>query len=77
MVIWAMLEDLYYKSNLKCLDLWMLELSLVTYVNYKIFHMKVYRHHIFAIFIYLIFCTSYKIIAFIIYIKNIKDEKNV
>ena len=47
----TILEDIYYKSTLKRLDFWMFELPIVTYINYKMFKMKVYKHHLFAIYI--------------------------
>ena len=66
MVLQKILEDIYYKSNLRGLDLWMFELPLVSYINKKILHFKIYRHHFFAIYINIIFGLLYKIILLII-----------
>ena len=77
LVIETILEDIYYKSILKRLDFWMFELPIVTYINYKIFHMKVYRHHKLAIYINLIFSTTYGIISLILCTIYTSDENNV
>ena len=77
LVIGQISEDIYYKTHLKSLDFWMLELPIVTYISYKRFNMKVFRHHIFAVCINLIICTTYKIISLIVYIGNTTNEKNV
>ena len=72
----TILEDIYYKSTLKRLDFWMFELPIVTYINYKMFKMKVYKHHLFAIYINLIFCTIYEITSLIVYINNCDNNVN-
>ena len=66
MVLQRILEDIYYKSSLRGLDLWMFELPLVSYLNKKILHFKIYRHHYFAIYINIIFGLLYKISLLII-----------
>ena len=61
MVLQRILEDIFYRSFLRGLDFWTLELPLVTYWNYKYLNFKIYRHHYLALGINLIYCTIYKI----------------
>ena len=79
MVLQRILEDIYYKSNLRGLDLWMFELPLVSYLNKKILYFKIYRHHFFAIYINIIFGLLYKLSLLIINMitldTNEDDEK--
>ena len=78
MVLQRILEDLFYKSNLRNLDFWMLELPLVSYLNYKILNFKIHRHHYLVIYINLILGLIYKISSFIInYILYNSNEDNL
>ena len=78
MVIQRILEDLFYKSNLRALDFWMLELPLVSYLNYKILNFKIHRHHYLVIYINLILGLIYKITSFILnyFLYNSDDDSH-
>ena len=67
MVLATLLEDIYYKSNLRGLDLWMFEILLVSYFNLKFFNFKIFSHHNLAIYINIIFGLIYKILSAIIF----------
>ena len=77
LVLHNIFEEIYYKSNLKVLDFWMLELPLISILNSKISQETIYRHHKLAIYINIFFCTIYKIISLIIYMGNTSNKKNV
>ena len=81
MVLQRILEDIYYRSNLRGLDFWMFELPIVSYLNKKIFYFKIYRHHFFAIYINIIFGLLYKLSLLIINMitldTNEDDEKYI
>ena len=66
----SLLDDIFYKSNFRELDFWMLELPILSYLNYKIFNFKIYKHHYLAIFINLIFFPIFKIVSLIILITS-------
>lgn len=76
MVLQRILEDIFYRSFLRGLDFWMLELPLIAYWNWKYLNFKIYRHHYLSLGINLIYCTLYKIIALIILIFYWKDSTN-
>jgi len=71
MVVQEISEDIFYKSKLRALDLWMLELPLLSYLNLKYFKFKIYLHHKLVIYLNLIICGILKVILliFFIYIK--------
>ena len=75
-VVETILEDIYYKSNFRKLDLWMLELPLQSYLCSKILNFKIYKHHNIAIYFNLIFFTIFKIITYIIIITSSNDIEN-
>jgi hypothetical protein len=70
MVLQEISEEIFYKSNLRALDFWMLELPLLSYFNLKYFKFNIYRHHKLVIYLNLIICGIYKIIYLIIFIKD-------
>jgi len=70
MVIQEISEEIFYKSNLRSLDFWILELPLLSYLNSKYFKLKIYRHHKLVIYLNLIICGILKIITLIIFIIN-------
>ena len=73
MVLQEISEDIYYKSNLRPLDFWMLELPLLSYFNIKYFKFKIYGHHKLIIYLYLIVSGIYKIIYLVVVIND--DDK--
>ena len=70
MVIETILEEIYYKSNLRGLDLWMFELLIVSLFNLHFLNFKIFSHHYLAIFINIIFGLIYKILSAIIFMMN-------
>ena len=76
MVLQRILEDIYYKSNLRGLDFWMFELPLVSYLNQKILYFKIFRHHLLAIYINIILGLLYKIPLLIINIITLDSNKD-
>lgn len=75
-VVETILEDIYYKSNFRKLDLWMLELPLQSYLCCKILNFKIYKHHNIAIYFNLIFFTIFKIISYIIIVTSSNEIGN-
>ena len=85
MVLQEISLDIFYKSNLRALDFWMLELPLLSYLNLKYFKFKIYRHHKLAIYLNVIISGILKIIYLIFSIsfynkhndkQNNKDESS-
>ena len=76
MVLQRILEDIYYRSNLRGLDFWMFELPLVSYLNKKILYFKIHRHHYLAIYINIIFGLLYKIPLLIINTLTLDSDKD-
>ena len=74
MVLQEISEDLFYRSNLRALDFWMLELPLLSYLNLRYFKFGIYLHHKLVIYLNLIICGIIKIIYLIISIKDDKSE---
>jgi len=70
LVLQEISEEIFYKSRLRSLDFWMLELPLLSYLNSKYFNLKIYLHHKLVIFLNLIVCGILKIITLIIFISN-------
>ena len=71
MVLQEISEEIFYKSNLRALDFWMLELPLLSYFNLAYFKFEIYRHHKLVIYLNLIICGIVKIIYLI---KNYNDN---
>ena len=72
MVLQRIFEDIFYKGYLRDLTCWMLELPLISYLNYNILNYKIHLHHYLVIFINIIFGLIDKVIFLIIRI-NSKD----
>jgi hypothetical protein len=64
MVLQEISEELYNRSYLRSIDLWMLELVIVSFMIYIILDFKIYRHQILVILIILIICFPLKCIDF-------------
>ena len=63
MVFQVILGDIFHRSHLKVLSLWMLELPLLAFLSLKSLNFKIYRHHILAICLTLVFYLTSKIIS--------------
>ena len=72
------LSDIFYQLGLKIFDFWMFELLVISYINAKMFKLKIYRHQKCAIFfnsfICLLFRLPYFILSFLL--KEEKGEKD-
>jgi hypothetical protein len=75
MVLQEISEEIFYKSNLRSLDFWMLELPLLSYFNFKYFKFKIFRHHKLVIYLNLIVCSILRII-YLILIMYDNDDKS-
>lgn len=60
------LMALYYKIGLRDLDFWMFELLIISYLNSKMFKLKIYKHQKFAIYFNVIVCLIFKLASFLI-----------
>jgi len=70
MVVQEISEEIFYKSKLRSLDFWILELPLLSYLNSKYFKLKIYRHHKLVIYLNLIICGILKIITLVMFISS-------
>jgi len=75
MVLQEILEDIFYRSNLRALDFWVLELPLLSYFNFKYFKFKIYLHHKLAIYLNVFILLIYKIIYLIVSINDNDEER--
>ena len=67
--IWISAEilmALYYRIGLRDLDFWMFELLIISYLNSKMFKLKIYKHHKVAIYFNVIICSIFKFSSFLI-----------
>ena len=67
--IWISAEilmALYYRIGLRDLDFWMFELLIISYLNSKMFKLKIYKHHKVAIYFNVIACSILKFSSFLI-----------
>ena len=62
------LTILYFGFDLSQFNLWILELPLISFFNYKLLRIKVYKHHKFAMLLSAIICSLGKIISILIHI---------
>ena len=76
MVLQEISEEIFYKSNLRALDFWMLELPLLSYFNLTYFNVEIYRHHKLVIYLNLIICGISKIIYLIYSYNNYENNDN-
>ena len=66
------LTVLFFQNDFKCLNLWILELPLLSFFNFKLLNTKLHSHHKFAICLSVIPCLITKLI--IIFIFSFSDE---
>ena len=79
MLIWIIqfyLTKLFYRSSFRELDYWVVELLIVTFINFKMFKIKIYNHQKFAIIYNACFCILLKLIVIIISISCDGFEEN-
>ena len=69
----------YIFSNLGLMifDYWMFELLIISYINAKMFKLKIYRHQMLAILFNLFICLLFRIPYFILSLSLEKDNKSL
>jgi len=77
MVLQEISEEIFYKSSLRTLDFWMLELPLLSYFNLKYFKFRIYSHHKLVIYFNLIICSILRIIYLILFIHDGNRKDNL
>ena len=60
------LSDIFYQLGLKIFDFWMFELLVISYINAKMFKLRIYRHQIFAIIFNSFICLIFRLSSFIL-----------
>jgi hypothetical protein len=72
------LSDIFSQLGLKIFDFWMFELLVISYINAKMFKLKIYNHQILAIIFNSFICLLFKLSCFILSfsLKEEKDEKD-
>ena len=66
------LTVLFFQNDFRCLNLWILELPLLSFFNFKLLNSKLHSHHKFAICLSVIFCLTTKLITILIF--SFSDE---
>ena len=67
------LAEIFFQLGLNIFDLWMFELLVISYINAKMFKLKIYRHQKFAIIFNSLICLLFRIPYFIL---SLKDTEN-
>ena len=60
------LSDIFYQLGLKIFDFWMFELLVISYINAKMFKLKIYKHQMFAIIFNSFICLIFRLPSFIL-----------
>ena len=68
------LAEIFYQLGLKIFDFWMFELLVMSYINAKMFNLKIYKHQIFAIIFNSFICLLFRLPSFILSF-SLEDEK--
>jgi len=74
------LSDIFFQLGLMIFDFWMFELLIISYINAKMFKLKIYRHQMFAILFNSIICLLFRLPSFILSFfmkKKIEDNKSL
>ena len=71
------LSDIFCQLNLMIFDFWMFELLVISYINAKMFKLKIFRHQMFAIIFNSFICLLFRLPSFIFYfsLEDIGNEK--
>jgi len=74
------LSDIFFQLGLMIFDFWMFELLIISYINAKMFKLKIYRHQMFAILFNSIICLLFRLPSFILSFlmkkkKEIEEDK--
>ena len=75
-IIQDILNIFFFQFDLSQFNLWILEIPLLSFFNYKLLKFKIYSHHKLAIYSGVIICVAIKIIQFFIFAfgKEFKDK---
>ena len=77
------LAYIFSKLGLMIFDYWMFELLIISYINAKMFKLKIYRHQMFAIIFNLFICLLFRLPHFIFSLidrennNNLEDSKSL
>ena len=69
------LAEIFYKLGLNIFNLWMFELLVISYINAKMFKLKIYRHQKLAIFFNSFICLLFRLTYFILSF-SLEDKGN-
>ena len=70
------LSDIYYNLKLRIFDFWMFELLIISYINAKMFKLKIFRHQMLAIFFNSFICLLFRLPSFILSFSFSLKDKN-
>jgi len=70
------LSDIFFQLGLMIFDFWMFELLIISYINAKMFKLKIYRHQMFAILFNSIICLLFRLPSFILSLSMETDDEN-
>ena len=71
------LAEIFYILGLRIFDFWMFELLVISYINAKMFKLKIYRHQKLAIFFNSFICLLFRIPYFILSLKATEKKKEL
>jgi len=71
------LAEIFYILGLRIFDFWMFELLVISYINAKMFKLKIYRHQKLAIFFNSFICLLSRIPYFILSLKATEKKKEL
>ena len=69
------LSDIFSQLGLMIFDYWMFELLIISYINAKMFKLKIYRHQMFAIIFNSFICLLFRLPSFILSF-SLEDKGN-
>jgi len=70
------LSDIFFQLGLMIFEFWMFELLFISYINAKMFKLKIYRHQMFAILFNTIICLLFRLPSFILSFLMEKEDEN-
>ena len=71
------LAGIFSSLDLMVFDYWMFELLIISFINAKMFKLKIYRHQMFAILFNSFICLLFRIPYFILPFSLKKDERSL
>jgi len=74
-VCFEFLKDIFYQLDLNIFDFWMFELLVISYINAKMFKLKIYKHQMLAIFFNSFICLLFRLPSFVLSF-SLEDKGN-